>query len=221
MREMWHTVKEINSEGIIELKQNYGNVYTSQYGSMVRAGDTPYDIDLNIKRCFYIQSFSPIVHNDYLAWTNHETPEDLAIMLIKMITVGVPTFSVDLIHLPVSHIKVIKKWMAFYKENISLWKLKRAPQNSNMDVWDINSSDVLFLSLIFSANELHLSAKEKIIIVNGTRNTEFYVKTEGKTEFTQKAYSYDHCLLKTKKIALANNSVINIPAGGYVTLAKI
>ena len=82
MGEIWQAASAVNPDVLIELKNNYANVFSSQYGTMVRAGDSPYDIELNLLRALYPQAYAPVVHNDYLAWNAHESEQALSMLMI-------------------------------------------------------------------------------------------------------------------------------------------
>ncbi|OGS22719.1 MAG: hypothetical protein A2252_00725 [Elusimicrobia bacterium RIFOXYA2_FULL_39_19] len=218
MKAIWQAMKAYKPDVILELKQNYGNVLASQYGSMVRAGDTPFDIDLDLWRCFYIQSYAAVTHNDYLAWTPYEKPENLAIMMIKLITGGVPTFSSPLPGLPKSHLEVIKSWMSFYKDYLWLLKEKREPQVGDMSVWQIKAAKAHLYSLIFTTQILEIELHKNIVIMNGTKNEEIFIKT--KKAFTANVSFYNHkcVLVNKKKIKINNGTAVSIPQGGYAVL---
>ncbi|OGS22290.1 MAG: hypothetical protein A2252_06935 [Elusimicrobia bacterium RIFOXYA2_FULL_39_19] len=220
MKDIWEAMKAYNPEVILELKQNYGNVLTEQYGSMVRAGDTPFDIDLDLWRCFYIQAYARVIHNDYLAWTPSEKPLNLAVMMIKLITAGVPTFSSALTGVPKSHLEVIKKWMTFYNDHLWLLKEKREPQVGDMSVWQIKTSESSLYSLVFTAQLVELESNKQIIILNGTRNEKTYIKTANGFISNAEFYDYKCNLVNKSKLKIYDGVSLPVSPGGYVVLKR-
>lgn len=81
---------------MIELKQNYGGVNLAAFGTMMRAEDTPYSPEGNFLRMEFIQSYTPYASNDYQTITNFDTINESADMIMKMMAVGVPTYSMDM-----------------------------------------------------------------------------------------------------------------------------
>ncbi len=47
--------KALKPDYIVELKQNYATPFLSRYGTMTRAGDTPYNTEGNFLRTLYVQ----------------------------------------------------------------------------------------------------------------------------------------------------------------------
>ena len=89
-------VRQAKPDYIVELKQNYGGSKLATYGTMMRAGDTPYCPEGNFLRTAYIQSYTPYAANDYQTITNYDTMESAAKIIIKMLAVGIPTYSMNL-----------------------------------------------------------------------------------------------------------------------------
>ena len=220
MREIWRALRRVRPEGLMELKQNYGNVLAAQYGTMVRAGDTAYDADTNLLRCAYIQAYAPVTHNDYLACSVHDRPGDVATMMIKQITGGVPTFSLDLTKQPAENLAVIKAWLDFYRSHLRLLSGRRAPLNPRLDVWQMGSRRTCIVSALFAACEIPLPDCERIIILNATGRSELYLRTARRE--TVHATWRDYALRSVRKgpLGISDGMRIEIPSGGRVTLTR-
>ncbi len=120
---------------IVELKQNYATPYLYGYGTVVRAGDTPYSPEGNFLRTAYIAAYTPYALNDYQSVTNHDSPEDAAAMVVKMMAVGVPAYSMDLPTLDEAHRAVLAFLHGWYLENLDLLAGSRTPLGPDLKVW--------------------------------------------------------------------------------------
>ena len=187
---------------------------------MVRAGDTAYDADTNLLRCAYIQAYAPVTHNDYLACSVHDRPGDVATMMIKQITGGVPTFSLDLTKQPAENLAVIKAWLDFYRSHLRLLSGRRAPLNPRLDVWQMGSRRTCIVSALFAACEIPLPDCERIIILNATGRSELYLRTARRE--TVHATWRDYALRSVRKgpLGISDGMRIEIPSGGRVTLTR-
>jgi len=221
MREIWKALRRIRPDGILELKQNYGNVIAAQYGTMVRAGDTAYDVDTNLQRCAYIQAYAPVTHNDYLACTVHDDPRDIAAMMVKQITGGVPTLSMDLTKQPKAVLAVIKSWLGFYRAHLRLWAARRSPLDPRLNVWQMGNRETAVISVLFDAAEVPLPDRKQLTILNGTGRTDLTLRVRDAYK-AQIAWS-DHTLqeTRTRQLRISDRMVLDIPVGGKVTLQRL
>jgi hypothetical protein len=216
MRDIWETAIAIRPDCLVELKQNYGNVVSAQYGTMVRAGDTAYDMDTNLERCAYVQSYAPVVHNDYLACSVEDAPRDIAIMMIKMIAGGVPTFSLDLPRQPAANRRVMRAWLGFYAQHLRLWAAPREPQNGRMDVWRMGGGRLTVLAAVKGAVEVELPRGDSWWLLNGTGRDAFVART--RRPLRAQVSTWD-CALRERgrrRMTLRDGCRIEVPAGGAV-----
>lgn len=139
--------RAIKKDYIVELKQNYGTPFLARYGTMMRAGDTPYNPEGNFMRTLYIQAYTPFSINDYQTITNMDSPEDAACIVLKMMAVGIPSYSIDFARLNDDNKKVIANYNSWYNENIPNLKKYRIPQDAENNVFKIPASpkDIFFL----------------------------------------------------------------------------
>lgn len=218
MREMWAVVIERKPDALLELKQNYANPIGAQYGTMVRAGDTAYDINTNLERCAYIQAYGPVVHNDYLACSTEDSPRDIAIMMIKMLTAGVPTFSMDLPRQPTATLRVIRAWLSFYRDHLRLWKYPRAPLDGYLETWRMGSRREAVVSATGRATELRAPAAPLWWLLNGTGRPGFYLRTTVPRRVC--VIGYDHSLIETSRlrVTLRDRTWIQVAPGGCVRM---
>ena len=217
MREIWQAICAIKPDVIMELKQNYGNFLSAQYGTMVRAGDSPYDTDINLARCIYTSACVGLVHNDYLVWTSLEKESDLSTLLIKQLICGVPTFSVDLREITGVQKKIVQGWLglyhSFFKELLFNTNLK--PQCPELNVWQRDDGRRNFVGLIYGAREAELLPREKTLLMNGTASDYIYIKTPAAFKTAVETFSPSHNKVSEENMSIKDGLKISIPAGGY------
>jgi alpha-galactosidase len=218
MSDIWRTLRCRRPGGLLELKQNYGNVLSAQFGTMVRAGDTAYDVDTNLLRCAYIQAYAPVTHNDYLACSVHDSPRDIAVMMIKQMTGGVPTLSMDLTKQPEANLAVIRAWLEFYRSHLPLLSHRRVPLRPDLCLWQVNSREKAILSALFSTCEVPLPERDEVILLNGTGRENFYVRSTEK--WAARATWCDHTLqiVRQGRIRVSDGTTLAVPVGGCVAL---
>lgn len=221
LAEIQQVVNSRKPEGLIELKQNYGNVVAAQYGTMVRAGDTAYDVDTNLARCAYIQTYAKVVHNDYLAASIHDQPRDLAMMLIKQIAAGVPTFSLDLPRQPQSTLDVFREWLALYRQWLPTLQQPRQPQDSGMTVWEMADADTAVIAAVRGAADVRLPSLDTIYLLNASERSSLYLKME--EPITARVESYDHLgqLITEQSQSLSDGDRLQLPLGGYAQITRV
>jgi alpha-galactosidase len=217
-KEIWEVMKRLRPGGTVELKQNYANVISAQWGTMVRAGDTAYDVDTDFHRCAYLQAYAPVTHNDYFACSIHDTPRDLAVMMIKFITGGVPTFSMDLVRQPPATLAVIRAWLAFYEARRPLWKARREPMDARLETWRMGNRRTAVVSALFGAAEIRLPAAGEVIVLNGTGRSSLYVMPAAPGPV--RVETLDHRLrpLSKARMTLREGLRLPIPSGGMAIL---
>lgn len=221
LREIWELVRRDDDAHLVELKQNYGNVLGAQYGSMVRAGDTAYDVDSNLLRCAYVQAYAPVVHNDYLACSVHDDAADISIMMIKQLAAGVPTFSMDLTKQPRPTLDVIGAWLAFYRATFSVWQKQRAPQNADLSVWEVSDGRTAIVTALFDAAEVSLPPAPIVFVLNGTGRSALYVRNSGSRPFRITRYTRLGEPAQSMERAIADGDRLSVPAGDYLRLELV
>lgn len=176
--------KLVNPEHMVELKQNYGTVFNMQYGNLMRAGDSPFDLETNYQRTLHIQSYTPYALNDYQTFTESDTAEDVACIIIKMLAAGVPAYGMNFAKLSDDVKSVIKYYNNLYSYNLESFRNCRIPLNPNYTAMFMKATDTDYVFLL-SQNELaeferdtlifNGSYKEKILLKNNKKEVYFAV----------------------------------------------
>jgi hypothetical protein len=213
-REIWEAMVRRRPNGLLELKQNYGNVVSARWGTMVRAGDTAYDADTNFHRCAYLQAYAPVTHNDYLACSIHDDPRDLALMMIKFITGGVPTFSLDLTKQPSATLDVFRAWLAFYEAHRARWEQPREPMDARLETWRMGDAQTAIVAALFGAAEIRLPAAAETIILNGTGRDRLYLKPEAPGPASVELRNHLLQPIAREQMTLRDGTPLSIPSGG-------
>jgi hypothetical protein len=158
--------RALKKDYIVELKQNYATPFLSRYGSMTRAGDTPYNSEGNFLRTLYVQAYSPYSINDYQTITNEDTPVAAACVVIKMIAAGIPTYSIDFDRLNDDNKKVIAHYNHWYVGHIVAFGGYRIPLDGGNNVLKLPANGRDFLFLVNGGGPVPL--ERSATILNGT-----------------------------------------------------
>lgn len=188
MKLIWERIHAFKEDYIVELKQNYGGSKLAMYGTMVRAGDTPYCPDGNFMRTAYVQAYTPYAMNDYQTISNNDTPLSNSRVIIKMISVGIPTYSMDITRLSKENKSVIKFLNNWYIENIvNRENYKRHAITSGLDTWAIYGYNEDLYFLVGTAENLFIE-KKNFQILNGSVNKYVLVSTIQRALFRLEYY---------------------------------
>ena len=166
---------------MVELKQNYGTPYLYKYGTCVRAGDTPYNPEGNFLRTAYVNAYTPYSINDYQTITSYDSVSSAAAIIIKMMAVGIPTYSIDLETLSQENKNVLGFFNNWYIENIPNFKNYRVPLTPSLESWLApgESKDIYFL--LNYENTLEIKEIKDCEILNGSSCKKLYLALPEKT----------------------------------------
>ncbi len=212
-----------NAKIIYSIKNNQANVELGVHGSVIRGGDSPFDENINMLRSIYPAAYAPLIHNDYLAFTNSEEPEKVGILMLKQVTTGVPNFSLNLEKLKKSYRDIIKAWLQLFYDNEDLYmEGDFKPQNSVMDTFQRVNDKKAMISLLYpTAKEFTFVDRDTVIILNATASSTVYVKNAPvNTEWIKEDYDFKLNLKKKKNFKFVSNT-IEVPSAGAVILRKV
>jgi hypothetical protein len=219
MELIWEKVREENPNYIVELKQNYGGSRLATYGTMMRAGDTPYCPEGNFLRTAYIQSYTPYAANDYQTINNYDTTESAAKVIIKMLAVGIPTYSMDLVILSEEKKQLIRFLNNWYIENIvEKENFKRTAMDGLLDVWYIKGE---MEHLYFAVN----SAKEIVVeqgdfqLLNGSMYPEILLRAKGSKKYQVQFFGHTGKLIKEMN-GISLEEVLRVPESVMLITGK-
>jgi hypothetical protein len=169
-------------EYIVELKQNYGTPFLSRYGSMTRAGDTPYNPEGNFLRTLYVQAYSPFAINDYQTITDEDSPESAACIVLKMMSVGIPAYSIDFDRLHQANKDVIARYNRWYNENVGQFMQYRIPLDGENNVFKLPGKKRDFFFLVNDGGQFDIT--KSATVLNGTFGKNLFVRCAKKKTAT-------------------------------------
>lgn len=212
---IWQKLHKVKPGYIIELKQNYGGLFLARYGSMMRAGDTPYNCEGNYLRTAFVQSYTPYAVNDYQTITNYDCPEVAAMMIIKMLAVGIPAYSMDLTNLNHEHLQVLSNYHQWYLNKLELFMLFREPVDLDLRVWKAGGAAEDIYMIVDNPKRITIAESKNFTILNGTRQEEVLLEgTGGVYQLT-----YIDCkgsVIGSECVSLKGLTEIKVPAGSRV-----
>ena len=190
MELIWKKVRQAKPDYIVELKQNYGGSKLATYGTMMRAGDTPYCPEGNFLRTAYIQSYTPYAANDYQTITNYDTTESAAKIIIKMLAVGIPTYSMNLAELDQEKKDLIRFLNDWYIENIvEKENFKRTAMDGMLSVWRAGNAQEDLYFAINGAKEVVVEGKD-FQLLNASMYPEIFVRAEADAKYHLAFYNH-------------------------------
>jgi hypothetical protein len=218
MAAQWEAMRRVRPDALCELKQDYGNVRLARYGTMVRAGDTAYDVDTNCRRCFHTSACVPRVHNDYFVTSDLATPDAIALAMIRMLAAGVPTFGSDLVAMPVAHRRVIGHWLAFYREHLAMFGAPREPQTNDMSCWQGGDAAAAWVAALWQCREIRLPTAACIHVLNGTAQPHLYLHLPATRHATVAVQPLPGVDGPTRRLTLRDGDRLAVPSGGIATI---
>ena len=125
-----NAAKTVRADALLEFRMNYTNLVTRSFATSHRAQDSPLDFDHIRRMCTRLKSYminpeagrqgNVAVHADPAYWQPGESPANVARFMSSLVTSGVPMLSTDLRTLEGEHRRIVKAWLAFFKEHQDL-----------------------------------------------------------------------------------------------------
>jgi alpha-galactosidase len=216
LREMDERCRAIRPDYIVELKQNYGTPFLARYGSMTRAGDTPYNPEGNYLRTMHVQSYSPFSINDYQTITNEDSPVDAACVVIKMIAVGIPTYSIDFDRLNETNQRVIAHYNDWYNENVRAFMRYRLPLDAEGNVFRVDGGDRDFFLLVNHGGEIEIARSATVL--NGTHRRVLFVRCRKSRSATVTQRDPLGREVATRTLRWRGWTALDVPPGGRLQI---
>lgn len=210
-----HKISKFKPDHMVELKQNYGTIFNMQYGNLMRAGDSPFDVETNFQRTLHIQSYTPYALNDYQTFTESDTPENVACIIIKMLAVGIPAYGMNFAKLTKEVKEVICYYNNLYSYHLENFKNERLPLAPNYSIMFINGKDMDYLFLL-SNNEIARFERD-VLIFNGTYKKTLLLKNENKAPYFTVVRNCAGQIVD-KKLNLKGLIELEVPIGGNIQI---
>jgi hypothetical protein len=214
MEAQWAAAREARPDALVELKQDYASVRLARYGTMVRAGDTAYDVDTNCRRCFYAQAYAPCVHNDYFVTSRHATPRAVALAMIRMLAAGVPTFGGDWLTTPAEQQNIIRAWLDLYRRKIGIFRLPREPQTNDLSAWQGGNAVEAWVAAIWNGREIRLPEAGSVVVMNGTDRDDLYLRLPHPSHAEIETVDFRGRSAGQSRMRVTDGGRVAIPSGG-------
>ncbi|MFF9105668.1 alpha-galactosidase [Streptomyces rubrogriseus] len=168
--------REVSSEYIVELKQNYGTVFLTPYGTCMRAGDAPFDPRTNFLRTLHVQAYTPASINDYQTFGQDDSAQDVAVAVISMLAVGIPAYGSDFARLSDESRDVIRWHHRLYSDNLSGFLRHRRADDASHSVLRAvaDERDVVFVLQPATSCQVH----RPTVVLNGSYRTQLSVDAQ-------------------------------------------
>lgn len=178
LRDVWEGLQEARPGYLVELKQNYGTPGLARYGTMMRAGDTPYSPEGNFWRTAYVQGYTPYAVNDYQTISPADPVEASAGMIIQMMAVGIPSYSMDMAALREDQRACLAFYNNWYLANRHLARHFRWVQDPDHSVWEMGEPREKALFLVRSARTAQVDRGVGILFNGASPEPIFLVNRE-------------------------------------------
>lgn len=111
-------LRAVKPDVMIEFRQSYTGPAMRKYGNIFRVGDEPNNASGNRVGSMLLRALSgnTAIHSDMVMWHYEDTVESAAMQLIHALFT-VPQISVRLDEVPESHVAMIRRYLAFWREH--------------------------------------------------------------------------------------------------------
>ena len=166
-------LRAIKPDVMIEFRQSYIGPAMRKYGNIFRVGDEPNHAAGNRVGSMLLRALcgNTAVHSDMVMWHYQDTVESAAMQLIHVLFT-VPQISVRLDEIPASHVAMIRRYLAFWREHRDVLLDGRIePQQPQHDYPVIISETKTKVAAAAYANgfvPLPKVGKRTVVLANGT-----------------------------------------------------
>ncbi|MFU8780852.1 MAG: glycoside hydrolase family 36 protein, partial [Kiritimatiellia bacterium] len=111
-------LRAIKADVMIEFRQAYIGPAMRKYGNIFRVGDEPNNAAGNRLGAMLLRTLSgnTAIHSDMVMWHYQDTVESAAMQVLHAVFT-VPQISVRLDEVPASHVAMIRRYLAFWREH--------------------------------------------------------------------------------------------------------
>lgn len=184
LEELCRTLRAIRPDILIEFRQDYNAPAMRRFANMFRASDCPGDRISNRRRIINLRLLSgnTAVHSDMLGWCAEESAESAARQLWNIVF-SVPQISVRLAELSPEHRRMLRSWLAFWRENRELFLAGNLtplhPELNYPVVMVENASSAAVV--VYAENQVVklCCGKTRFLLVNASASEEVLVELAG------------------------------------------
>jgi hypothetical protein len=96
------------------------------------------------------------------------TPVGMSLLVLKMISMGVPTFSIDLPALDEPLRQVIATWLKLYNDHLATFQKPHRPQDNAVTVWVCGDEQMSIVTALRDAHEIQVPQARRVLVLNGS-----------------------------------------------------
>jgi hypothetical protein len=145
-------------------------------------------------------------------------------MVIKMLAVGIPSYSMDLCTLTEDRRDIIAHYNKWYLKTIHKKRLfTRTPQDGGLNVWKISGRELDIFFLVNTAHSVTIDPDRRCFILNGAVNEQFFLHTPSDTtaELDAQYTGPQGDTQKRERFSAEISSCIRIERGGMVEITPV
>ena len=112
-------LRSVNPEAITEARIYHANLNSKIALDVVQCGDSPKSFEMIRLALIHLKpwAYDVVVKNDPMIWRPEADTATIGKFLATMVCIGVPCLSVDFLTVSEEQCKMVKAWLAFYKEH--------------------------------------------------------------------------------------------------------
>lgn len=173
MTDVIKRLRKIKPDVMIEFRQSYIGPAMRKYGNIFRVGDEPNNAAGNRIGSMLLRALSgnTAIHSDMVMWHYEDTVESAAMQLLHAVFT-IPQISVRLDEVPDSHVAMIRRYCAFWREHRDVLLDGRIaplqPQHSYPAVVSETKNKVAGAAYANGFISLPAIGKRELILINGT-----------------------------------------------------
>ncbi len=166
-------LRALRPEVMIEFRQSYIGPAMRKYGNIFRVGDEPNNAGGNRVGSMLLRALSghTAIHSDMVMWHCDDTVESAAMQLIHALFT-VPQISVRLDEIPSSHLDMIRRYLAFWRQHRDVLLDGKIhplqPQHAYPAVVSENAGKVAGAAYANGFVPLPVIGKRQLLLANGT-----------------------------------------------------
>lgn len=213
-------------EAVRKIRPDFNMMHTggplwNALSTSLRGVDVPMDADSNLYYLSYFKAFSggnPL-QSDPLFWAKDDSIENAARHLISSVFY-VPCLSMDILSMSADRLDLIRRWMAFYRNNLSFFrKSNRRIQNTGPLVTAVSAdADDKQVIGVFRNVPVSIQDAGDITILNGSSGSDVYLSSSNARKAELEVYGADFQSVLKSRISMKDITRIDIPGGGYAHL---
>lgn len=215
-------LKRINPDVLIEFRQNYIGPVVTTYANMLRAGDCAMDAITNRISVLDLRMTSGKVpvHSDMVIW-DYADDAHIAAKQLCAVMFAVPQVSVRLDELPKEHRKMLKNYLTFFNVHSDVLlggrlTLYNPECGYSMAEAENNNKKI---TVCYVKNVVSLFKGEHYI-VNGTGNTDIFVKAEYELLIRYTVTDCTGRIIGEGERNVKGVSEFNVPESGILTIRQ-